>query len=207
MSRWSWWAFGFGAYVAFTLATFPAALPCAGSPRPTSRSPASAGTLWSGQRGELLGRRASRPKRCVGACGRLRCCSAGSRRASRRAFPDGFVAGVITASPCQRCVSASCAAQPRCRPWPHCCPFAACAVKRASRSRTLVLENGWPATIVGELKLAGLETRAPDPRRQRRLGAARRLHGHVRAGAGGRARGAVRRQRRSARGRGHGEPR
>ena len=49
MSRWSWWAVGFGAYIAFTLSDVPRRpLPCAGSLRPASRSPASAGTLWSG---------------------------------------------------------------------------------------------------------------------------------------------------------------
>ena len=43
----------------------------------------------------------------------------------------------------------------------------------------LVLENGWPATIVGELKLAELETAPLIPDGSGSLAAARRLHDHV----------------------------
>ena len=72
-------------------------------------------------------------------------------------IPDGFVAGVITASPARLRLN-------ELRGATSLPALAALLPVRGMRGQAsvaledLVLENGWPATIVGELKLAGLET-------------------------------------------------
>ena len=156
MGRWSWWAVGFGAYVAFTAATFPAATALRWFAPPDVTF---AGV--SGRHGPAVPpvarSRASPPKRCVGACGRRRY-SLGRISASVEArIPDGFVAGVITASPARLRLN-------ELRGATSLPALAALLPVRGMRGQAsvaledLVLENGWPATIVGELKLAGLET-------------------------------------------------
>ena len=72
-------------------------------------------------------------------------------------IPDGFVTGVVTASPAGLRFS-------ELRGATSLPALAALLPVRGMRGQAsvaleeLVLENGWPATIVGELKLAGLET-------------------------------------------------
>jgi general secretion pathway protein N len=156
MGRWSWWAVGFGAYVAFTLATFPAATALRWFAPPGVAFAGVSGTLWSGGAvsfsaggftAEALRWRV-RPAALV--LGRI------SASVEAR-IPDGFVNGIVTASP----------ASVRFRELRGATSLPALAAVlpvRGMRGQAnvaleeLVLEDGWPAIVVGELRLAGLET-------------------------------------------------
>jgi general secretion pathway protein N len=156
MSRWSWWALGLGAYVAFTLATFPAGTALRWFAPPGFTAAGVTGTLWSGSAAscsvegftaEALRWRV-RPTSFF--LGRI------TAEITAR-IPDGFVEGVVTASPSTVRFSdlrgaTSLPALVKVLPLKGIRGQASVAVEE------LVLENGWPATIVGELKLAGLET-------------------------------------------------
>jgi general secretion pathway protein N len=156
MSRWSWWALGLGAYVAFTLATFPAGTALRWFAPPGFAAAGVTGTLWSGSAAscsvegftaEALRWRV-RPTSFF--LGRI------TAEVTAR-IPDGFVEGVVTASPATVRFSdlrgaTSLPALVNVLPLKGMRGQASVAVEE------LVLENGWPATIVGELKLAGLET-------------------------------------------------
>jgi hypothetical protein len=156
MGRWSWWAVGFGAYVAFTLATFPAATALRWFAPPGVAFAGVAGTLWSGSAAtcsvagftvEAL-RWRTRPSSLL--LGRI------SASVEAR-IPDGFVNGVVTASPAGVRFS-------ELRGATSLPALAALMPVRGMRGQAnlaldeLVLENGWPSSVVGELKLAGLET-------------------------------------------------
>ena len=155
MSRWSWWALGLGAYIAFTLATFPAGTALRWLAPPEVTFAGVAGTLWSGSaascaaggfRAEALRWRV-RPASLL--LGRI------SAHLEAR-IPDGFIAGDVVASPS----SVRFAALRGATSLPA---LAAVLPIRGMRGQasvaleSLVLENGWPASITGELKLAGLE--------------------------------------------------
>jgi len=155
MSRWSWWALGFGAYLAFTIATFPAGLALEWfAPRGVTFAGVG-GTLWSGTAASATAggftadtlRWRVRPAALL--FGRI------SADVEAR-IPDGFVSGNVTASP--RSIRFSEVRGATSLP-----ALAALLPVRGMRGQasvaleTLVLEDGWPATAVGELKLAGLE--------------------------------------------------
>ena len=156
MGRWSWWAVGVGAYVAFTLATFPAgtALRWFGPPGVTFAGVA--GTLWSGSAAsctvegftvEQL-RWQTRPTPFL--LGRV----AASVEAR---IPDGFVSGVVTASSNEVRLNDLRAATSL-PALANLMPVRGMRGQASVQLDELVLANGWPSTIVGQLKLAGLET-------------------------------------------------
>ena len=156
MGRWSWWAVGFGAYVAFTAATFPAATALRWFAPPNVTFAGVSGTAWSGSAAScsIAGFTAEALRWRVRPSALL----VGRISASVEArIPDGFVAGVITASPARLRLN-------ELRGATSLPALAALLPVRGMRGQAsvaledLVLENGWPATIVGELKLAGLET-------------------------------------------------
>jgi len=156
MSRWSWWALGLGAYVAFTLATFPAGTALRWFAPPGFTAAGVTGTLWSGSaascsvEGFTADALRWRVRPTSFFLGRI------TAEVTAR-IPDGFVEGVVTASPSTVRFSdlrgaTSLPALANVLPLKGMRGQASVAVEE------LVLENGWPATIVGELKLAGLET-------------------------------------------------
>ena len=121
-----------------------------------SRLQASAGTAWSGSAAScsIAGFTAEALRWRVRPSALL----LGRISASVEArIPDGFVAGVVTASPARLRLT-------ELRGATSLPALAALLPVRGMRGQAsvaledLVLENGWPATIVGELKLAGLET-------------------------------------------------
>jgi general secretion pathway protein N len=156
MPRWSWWAVGFGAYVAFTLATFPAGTALRWLAPPEAMFAGVAGTLWNGSAAScsVAGFTAEavrwrvRPAALV--LGRI------SANVEAR-IPDGFVSGTVTASPSSVRFS-------ELRGATSLPALVGVLPVRGMRGQAtvaldlLVLENGWPSTAVGELKLAGLET-------------------------------------------------
>jgi len=156
MSRWSWFALGLGAYIAFTLVQFPAGIALRWFAPPNISFAGVAGTLWSGSAATcsvegftVEGLRWDlRPISLL--VGRL------SADVEAR-IPDGFVSGNVAASPSSVSFSGVRAAT-------SLPALAGILPVRGLRGQAnvaleqLVLENGWPATAVGELKLAGLET-------------------------------------------------
>jgi hypothetical protein len=72
-------------------------------------------------------------------------------------IPDGFVEGVVTASPSALRLSdlRGATSLPA---LVNVLPLKGIRGQASVALEELVLENGWPATIVGELKLTGLET-------------------------------------------------
>jgi general secretion pathway protein N len=156
MSRWSWFALGVGAYIAFTLVTFPAGTALRWFAPPNISFAGVSGTLWSGSaatcsvEGFTLEavRWDLRPTSLL--LGRL------SADVEAR-IPDGFVSGNVTASPSSISFSGV-------RGGASLPALAGILPVRGLRGQAnvaleqLVLENGWPANAIGELKLAGLET-------------------------------------------------
>jgi general secretion pathway protein N len=156
MSRWSWWALGLGAYVAFTLATFPAGTALRWFAPPGVAFAGVAGTLWSGSAASCAAggftaealRWRVRPTSLL--LGRI------SANVEAR-IPDGSVTGDLTAS-------ASSVRFSNVRGATSLLALANLFPVRGMRGQAsvalelLVLEDGWPAAAVGELKLAGLES-------------------------------------------------
>ena len=157
LSRRSWFALGLGLYVAFALAKFPAGVAVRWFAPPGVTFAGIAGTLWSGSAAtcSVNGFTAEALR------WRLRPASLFLGRVSANVearIPDGFVSGDVTATP--RSVSFSELRAATTLP-------AMANVVRALRGthgqasvalESLVLENGWPATAVGEIKLAELES-------------------------------------------------
>jgi general secretion pathway protein N len=156
MGRWSWWAVGFGAYIAFTLATFPAGTALRWFAPAGVTFTGVAGTLWSGSAASCSVegftveqvRWQTRPTQLL--LGRV----AASVEAR---IPDGFVSGVVTAS-------SGAVRFNELRAATSLPALASLMPVRGMRGQAsvqleeLVLENGWPTTIVGQLKVAELET-------------------------------------------------
>ena len=158
MSRWSWLALGIGAYIAFTLATFPAGVALRWFAPPNVKFAGVAGTVWSGSAATC-----SVDAFTVQALRwRLRPTPLFLGRVSANVdakIPDGFVRGDVTAS----------ASSVRLSDFTGATALPALAgvlppVLRGTRGQasvaleSLVVEDGWPTAITGELKLAGLET-------------------------------------------------
>jgi hypothetical protein len=156
MSRWSWWALGFGAYVAFTLAAFPAATALRWFGPPGLAVAGVTGTLWNGGAASCsVGGFTAEALRW-----RLRPTSllVGRITANVEArIPDGFVNGVVTASSSQVRFSELRGATSL-PGLANLLPLKGMRGQASIALDELVLENGWPATIIGQLKLAGLET-------------------------------------------------
>jgi general secretion pathway protein N len=161
MSRWSWLAIGVGLYLAFTVAMFPAGVALRWFAPQGVTFAGVAGTLWSGSAATCsVGGFSLEAVRW-----RLRPTSLFLGRVSANVdarIPDGFVRGDVTASSSSVRLSdfqgaTSLPALDGVLP----------PVLRGMRGQasvaleSLVLENGWPSAISGELKLAGLETPPP----------------------------------------------
>jgi general secretion pathway protein N len=156
MSRWSWLALGVGAYIAFALATFPAGVALRWFAPAGATFAGVAGTLWSGSAAtysvegitlESL-RWRLRPTSLV--LGRV------SANVEAR-IPDGFVSGDVTASSSSVRFSefrggTSLPALARVL------PLGGVRGQVSIALESLVLENGWPTSAIGEVKLAGLES-------------------------------------------------
>jgi general secretion pathway protein N len=156
MRRWSWWAVGFGAYIAFTLATFPAGTALRWLAPPEVAFAGVAGTLWNGSAASCSfdGFAAEAVRWRV----RPASLFLGRVSASVEArIPDGFVSGSVTASP-------SSVRFTDLRGATSLPALVGVLPVRGMRGQAtvalelLVLDNGWPSAAVGELKLAGLET-------------------------------------------------
>ena len=202
MSRWSWWAVGVGAYIAFTLATFPAgtALRWFAPPGVTARRRRRHVMVRAAQRAARSA--GSRPRRCAGASGPLSLLLGRISANVEARIPDGFVGGDRHGVAEPRAARGPARRRLRCRRSRACCPCRACAVKPTSRSEALVLENGWPATDRRRAQARGARNGAADSRRQRRpcCRSATTRSPSCRRPTGA-ACGTVRRQRRAARGR------
>jgi general secretion pathway protein N len=147
---------GLGAYVAFTLATFPAGTALRWFAPPEVTFAGVGGTLWSGSAASC----AAAGFRAEALRWRVRPASLLLGRISANIearVPGGFLAGDLIASPSSVRFSELRAATS--------VPVLVSVVPALQGMRgqasvaleSLVLENGWPASITGELKLAGLE--------------------------------------------------
>ena len=157
MSRRSWFALGLGLYIAFALAKFPAGVAVRWFAPPGVTFAGVAGTVWSGSAAtcsvngftaEAVRWRLRPPPLFLGRV---------SANVEAR-IPDGFVSGDVAATRSTASFSGLRAATSL---------PALSSVVPALRGmhgqvsvaiETLVLENGWPATAVGQLKIAGLES-------------------------------------------------
>lgn len=155
MSRWSWWALGVGAYLAFTIATFPAGIALKWFAPQDVTFAGVAGTLWSGGAASATAggltaealRWRVRPTALL--LGRV------SADVEAR-IPDGFVAGSVTASP-SRTRFADLRAATSLPALAGVLPVGGMRGQASVALESLVLEGGWPTQAVGELRLAGLE--------------------------------------------------
>jgi general secretion pathway protein N len=156
MSRWSWLALGVGAYIAFTLATFPAGVALRWFAPPNLAFAGVAGTLWSGSaatcsvEGFTLESLRWRLRPGSLFLGRI------AARVEAR-IPDGFVSGDVSASPSTVRFSDLRAATSL-PALSGVLPLTGVRGQASVALESLVLEDGWPAAAVGELKLAGLES-------------------------------------------------
>jgi general secretion pathway protein N len=155
VSRWSWFAVGLGAYIAFTLATFPAATALRWFAPQGVAFAGVAGTLWTGSAASCSfgGFTAEALRWEVSPwalfLGRI------SADVEAR-IPDGFVTGSASASPSSvqlRDLRAATSLPAL----GGVLPVRGMRGQVSVALESLVLENGWPASITGELKLAGLE--------------------------------------------------
>jgi hypothetical protein len=149
-------ALGLGAYVAFTIATLPAGTALRWFAPSGVAFAGVGGTLWSGSaascsiEGFTVENLRWRVRPSALFLGRVAANVEGR-------IPDGFVTGVVTASPASIRFSELRGATSL----PALVGLIPVRGMRGQASVTLdelVLDNGWPVTIVGQLKLAGLET-------------------------------------------------
>ena len=156
MKRWSWLALGVGAYIAFTLATFPAGVALRWFAPSGVTFAGVAGTLWSGSaascsvQGMSLDTLRWRVRPWSLFLGRV------SANVEAK-IPDGFVSGDVTASPSSVRFSDLRAAMSL-PALGSVLPVKGMRGQASVVLEQLVLENGWPSTAVGELKLAKLES-------------------------------------------------
>jgi general secretion pathway protein N len=155
MNRWSWWALGVGAYVAFTLATFPAGTALRWFAPPGAAAAGVAGTLWSGSAASL----AVDGVTAEALRWRVRPLSLFLGRVSasfEARIPDGFVSGDVVASPGDVRFSALRGATSL-PALSGVLPVRGMRGQASVALETLALEDGWPSVVVGELKVTGLE--------------------------------------------------
>ena len=156
MSRRSWFALGLGLYVAFALAMFPAGVALRWLAPPGVTFAGVAGTVWSGSAAtcSVNGFTAEQLR------WRLRPTSLLLGRVSANVearIPDGFVSGDVTAT--SRSVRFSDLRAGTSLPaLGNVLPVRGMRGQASVSIESLVLENGWPAEAVGEVKLAGLES-------------------------------------------------
>jgi hypothetical protein len=156
MSRRSWFALGLGLYVAFALAMFPAGVALRWFAPPGVTFAGVAGTLWSGSAAtcSVNGFTAEALR------WRLRPTSLLLGRVSANVearIPDGFVSGDVTATPLSVRFS-DLRGGTSLPALGGVLPVRGLRGQASVSVESLVLENGWPATAVGEIKLKGLES-------------------------------------------------
>ena len=156
MSRRSWLALGIGLYVAFALAMFPAGVALRWFAPPGTTFAGVAGTLWSGSAAtcSVNGFTAEQLR------WRLRPLSLFLGRVSANVearIPDGFVSGDVIATPLSVRFS-DLRGGTSLPALSSVLPVRGLRGQASVSIESLVLENGWPATAVGELKLQGLES-------------------------------------------------
>ena len=153
--RWSWLALGVGAYLAFTLAAFPARTAYEWFAPPDITLTGVEGTLWSG--GAASGVAAGiavqdlrwRVRPWAFLLGRIAASVEGR-------FADGFFSTRITASP--RSVRFTDLRGGTSLPaLAKMLPVRGMRGQASVTLSTLEIDDGWPSRVVGELRLAGLE--------------------------------------------------
>jgi hypothetical protein len=155
MSRWSWLALGVGAYVAFTLATFPATTAVRWFAPAGVVVAGVEGTLWSGRALSCSfgGFRAEAVRWRIHAGSLLLGRLTGTIEAR---IPDGFVSTELTATRSRvrfdalrgaTTLSALAAVL----------PISGMRGQASVALESLELVDGWPTSVVGELRLANLE--------------------------------------------------
>ena len=156
MKRWSWLALGVGAYIAFALATFPAGVALRWFAPAGVTFTGVAGTLWSGSAASC-----SAPGMSLDTLRwRVRPWSLFLGRVSANVeakIPEGFVSGDVTASPSSVRFS-DLRAGTSLPALGNVLPVKGMHGQASVVLEELVLENGWPSTAVGEIKLAKLES-------------------------------------------------
>jgi general secretion pathway protein N len=155
MSRWSWLALGVGAYLAFTLATFPAGAALRWFAPSGVTFAGVAGTLWSGSAASCSvdGFTAEAVRWRVHPAQLLLGRVAADVEAR---IPDGFVSGSVAASP-SRVELRELRGATSLPALAAVLPIRGVRGQASVQLQSLVLENGWPAAVTGELRLAGLE--------------------------------------------------
>jgi general secretion pathway protein N len=155
MSRWSWLALGVGAYLAFTLATFPAATAIRWFAPPEVAIAGVEGTLWSG--GVLScsvgGFRAEAVRWRIRPWSLLLGRVTGAVEAR---IPDGFVSTQLTATPNRVRLDALRGATSL-SALSGALPISGMRGQASLELDHLEVVDGWPTSIVGELRLAKLE--------------------------------------------------
>jgi hypothetical protein len=146
---------GLGAYLAFTLATFPAGTALRWFAPPNVAFAGTAGTLWSGSAAScsIAGFTAEALRWRLHAWPLL----LGRVSADVEArIPDGFVAGRVTASG-SRVELRGLRAATSLPALGAIFPVGGMRGQASVALDSLIVENGWPSAVTGELKLAALE--------------------------------------------------
>jgi hypothetical protein len=154
-SRWSWLALGAGAYLAFTLAMFPASVALRWFAPPEVSLAGAQGTLWSGSAASGIAagiglqdvRWRVQPWSLL--LGRV------SATLEAR-LPDGFVSTNLAASP-RRVRFSDLRGGTSLATLTGLLPIRGTQGQASLALESLEIENGWPSRVVGELKLARLE--------------------------------------------------
>lgn len=155
MGRWSWIALGTGAYLAFVLAAFPAGAALRWLAPPSIVAAGVEGTVWNGRAATLsVGGLAVEQLRW-----RLRPAALLLGRVAASVegrIPDGFVSGDVEASTSRVAIRnlRGAASLPSLSAF---LPLRGIRGQASVVLESLELVDGWPASIVGELKVAGLE--------------------------------------------------
>ncbi len=155
MSRWSWLALGVGAYLAFTLATFPATTAIRWFAPAEVAVAGVEGTLWSGGAlsGSFGGFRAEAVRWRIRPWSLLLGRVAGTVEAR---IPDGFVSTELTATSSRVRFDALRGATTL-SALAAILPISGMRGQASVTLESLELVDGWPTSVIGELRLAGLE--------------------------------------------------
>lgn len=155
MSRWSWLALGVGAYLAFTLVTFPATTAVRWFAPPGVAVAGVEGTLWSGGASSCSvgGFRAETVRWRIRPWALLLGRVAGTLEAR---IPGGFVSTELTATP-SRVRFATLRGATSLSALAAFLPISGMRGQASLALESLELTDGWPTSVVGELRLADLE--------------------------------------------------
>lgn len=154
-NRWSWLALGVGAYLAFAIASFPAGTAYRWFAPDTVTLAAIQGTLWSGRAGaaSVAGLTVQNVRWRV----RPLTLFVGRVTADVEArLPDGFLNARVSASPAAVRLN-DVRASTSIAALRGLLPVSGVRGQASATFAELTLEDGWPTTAVGELRLAQLE--------------------------------------------------